>query len=466
MAMEPTRTRRRRRQQPPSAAIPQPEPPRELKPLEVPCCPQLYGDDACDVLDFHYRLLHPTSVMHNNRRVQVEVVVHARFERCTGPLALGDLVYSTTLFPGETVRLFSTDRRTRFTYDSASQLSYRSQQSSEESYFMSSVSDFMSNLESRETAVSSATSEGKSASKTGASSLLDTILSGPSVSMSGSYNAASTADFLRSLGAHAESSVKRSENATRTINSVSIGEVQTRSHAEGETEDHFESASREFSNPNRCHAVTFFFYQVNKTQTIRFSIESIQRRVIDPAGETAVVNRPLLTADRVETIPAGVLATDPKRLEIEEMDRASARARAAGEVRNQPAAVTSARLLAGIPAQQFEPMPAATRRAALREVDRDLVAQGLITRQGGDITPEMKARLSFVSRVSLPTAGVLVKSCLDECSICEESLQEEIKLELEHKRLQNRLLERQIELLEKSQEYRCCPPSSEETPAG
>jgi hypothetical protein len=32
-----------------------------------------------------------------------------------------------------------------------------------------------------------------------------------------------------------------------------------------------------------------------------------------------------------------------------------------------------------------------------------------------------------------------------------------IELDLEHKRLQNELLKKQIDLLEKSQEYRCCP---------
>jgi hypothetical protein len=32
-----------------------------------------------------------------------------------------------------------------------------------------------------------------------------------------------------------------------------------------------------------------------------------------------------------------------------------------------------------------------------------------------------------------------------------------MQLELEHLALENKLLERQIELLEKSQEYRCCP---------
>ncbi|MEJ2460139.1 MAG: hypothetical protein P8098_00715 [Candidatus Thiodiazotropha sp.] len=40
---------------------------------------------------------------------------------------------------------------------------------------------------------------------------------------------------------------------------------------------------------------------------------------------------------------------------------------------------------------------------------------------------------------------------------CEPALEESIKIELEHKKLQNALLKRCIELLEKSQAYRCCP---------
>ena len=68
----------------------------------VPCCPQLDPDRSCDALDFHYRLIHNATVNVDNqvRRVPVEVILHARLERCPGPLALGDLVYSTTLLAG------------------------------------------------------------------------------------------------------------------------------------------------------------------------------------------------------------------------------------------------------------------------------------------------------------------------------------------------------------------------------
>src|SRR5512145_807459 len=106
---------------------------------EVPCCPPLEKDNACDVLDFHYRLKHPTTVVAAGQRVTVEVLIHARFERCTGPFVLGDLAYSTTLLPGEKVRLFTSDRRTRFTLDTQSKVSYRHEQTSEERYYMASM---------------------------------------------------------------------------------------------------------------------------------------------------------------------------------------------------------------------------------------------------------------------------------------------------------------------------------------
>ena len=57
-----------------------------------------------------------------------------------------------------------------------------------------------------------------------------------------------------------------------------------------------------------------------------------------------------------------------------------------------------------------------------------------------------------------------MKGCLDDCNICEETLMQEIELDLAHKQLVNELLKKQIDLLEKSQEYRCCPVGSEETP--
>jgi hypothetical protein len=92
----------------------------------LPCCPDLTTDPVCDVIDFHNRLTFPSSARTDlGIPISVEVILHTHFTRCSGPFALGDLVYSTTLLPGEKVRLATTDRRSRFSVDSESNLSYR-----------------------------------------------------------------------------------------------------------------------------------------------------------------------------------------------------------------------------------------------------------------------------------------------------------------------------------------------------
>ena len=83
-----------------------------------------------------------------------------------------------------------------------------------------------------------------------------------------------------------------------------MGEVQSRTHAEGESESTFEAATRTISNPNRCNAVTYFAYQINKTQIVRFKILAITRRVIDPAGDSKVTLQPPRFAGEVSVIIA------------------------------------------------------------------------------------------------------------------------------------------------------------------
>lgn len=433
---------------------------------EIPCCPPLAKDGVCDVLDFHYRLKHTTGVVAGGRRVQVEVLIHARFERCPGPMALGDLVYSTTLLPGEKVRLFTADRRTRFSFDSASSVSYRHEQTSEERFYTASMHDFMSDLSVRDRGSSQSSSSGSAKGHGETSGAIESFFLGPSVDVSGSYNAQSSASFLRELSQHASSSDRRAEMGTRAASSVSVGEVSSRTHTQGESEDHFESSSREFANPNRCHAVTFYFYQINKTQTVRFKIVAIRRRVIDPAADTRVTNNRFVSDGGVSAIPNALLATDANRLKTEEIGRASvaARERAAvavggGLASSLEGGVALSRL--SLAEAATVPIPDAARAKALAEVDQDLTKQGLLNRRG-EVAEELVAQLSFERTSSLPTPGLLVKGCLDDCDICEPALDKAIELDLERKRLENELLKKRIELLEKSQEYRCCPAGQEE----
>lgn len=432
----------------------------EVSDSKIPCCPALETDKVCDVLDFHYRLKHNTDIVSGGRRVQVEVIIHARFERCPGPMTLGDLSYSTTLLPGEKVRLFTADRRTRFSFDSASRVSYRNEQTSEERFYMASLHDSMSDVSVRDATTATNSSHGSAKGHGGTSGAVESFLFGPSVDVSGSYEASSTNTFLRQLTQHASASDRRSEMGTRAASSVSVGEVQTRVHTEGESEDHFESASREFSNPNKCHAVTFFFYQINKTQKVRYTIESIERRVIDPVANTRITNNAFAADGDVDAIRNGVLATDENRLQKEEIGRQSVAAKQRVAAVNNLSQLASFAFVAGTP---LEPIPAALAAKALQQVDQSLIKEGLLD-QRGKLSEETKKSLSFERVSSLPTPGLLVKGCLDECNICEETLMKEMDLDLARKQLENELLKKQIDLLEKSQQYRCCPAGEEETP--
>jgi hypothetical protein len=435
----------------------------ESEKITIPCCPEIGKDCPCDRLDFQYRQLHRTLVNVNDQRqsVTVEVTIHVRFERCPGNFALGDLAYSTTLLPGEKVRLFTQDRRTRFSFDSASKVSYRQEQTQEEHYYMSSVSHFMSDLNVRDSTRSTNDTRAHFDTHGEVSGALESLFGSPSVDVSGNFNSSSTSTFLRELSQHASASHHRAEMGTRAASAVSVGEVQTRTHAEGQTEDHFESSSREFANPNRCHAITFYFYRINKTQTIKFTIEAIERRVVDPASETKVTNNRFAARGGISAVPNAVLATDENRLKVEEIGRASIVAQTRASAANFDAGrFAVASFVTQAPVQ--EPIPLNVQQQALKQVDEDLVRAGLLSAVGGGVSTETRKKFSFERCSSLPTPGLLVKGCLDECNICEPELQQKIKLELQHQELQNLLLQKQIALLDKSQEYRCCPAGEKE----
>ena len=116
--------------------------------LKDECCPVLEDVKQCDVMDFRYRLPFRPRLAGDlaQQGIRVEVVLRFRLERCPGPLTQGDLAYTTTLMPAEQVRLFTSDRRTRFTYDSESKVAYRNQSMSTESYYMAGMAQSMSNL--------------------------------------------------------------------------------------------------------------------------------------------------------------------------------------------------------------------------------------------------------------------------------------------------------------------------------
>ena len=419
----------------------------------IPCCPELIKDDHCDIINFSRVLTYPTLLAANGRRrINVEVILHFKFSRCTLGLTLGDPAYSTTLLPGEKVRLATTDRRSRFSYDSETKLSYRSEQISEEQYFMTATQKYMADASAAQSGHAESSSEGHWDFHGDAGGSINpfSLSASASTNASGNHNSSSVADYLNQQKTHVQSSASQAVSATRKAHAVSIGEVSSRTHIQGESEDHFEASSREFTNYNKCHAVTYMFYRINKKQKIKFELVAIERRVIDDSAPIGGVLQPGANKIPIALVPQDIPATAV----IKKTTVASGAFAATG--------IDTASLLAANPTltrvafntdQNFTtPLDNETRVKALKEVDEQLIAKNLITKDG-KVTTETKQVIEFEMEFSLPTPGIIVKGCLDDCGVCEPELKERMQLE-------NDLLRKQIELLEKSQEYRCCPPAN------
>lgn len=430
-----------------------------ITPGTIECCPQLEPCEVCDVLNFTYRLPFLPLVAVGDQRltVPVEVTLHFRLTRCSGPLSLGDLLYSTTLLPGEKVQLYSSDRHSRFSFDSETKLSYHTETTSEESYYAAGMAYGMSNLNLLDTTNASSSFSSSSVSGGGGAGIDLGFFSIGGSAAAGSYDANSTSALAHSLSQHSESLQQHMEVSTRAAASTSIGEVATRTHQQGESEDQYESSSRTFSNPNRCHAVTFLFYRINKCQTVKFELVSIDRRVDDPLAPTGVELNPPKPLTGVGILSSRVLATSSNRLDVATRALQSVAVEQGGTLGTTGALL--ARTLTSFGAQV--PLPVNVRQAALQQVDQDLVQEGLLDQIGGQVTPAVQQALGWDKTMSIPTPGVLVKGCLDDCDICEPELEKLIELEITRKDLENQLLQKKITLLEKSQEYRCCPADEE-----
>lgn len=418
----------------------------------IPCCPELIKDDHCDVINFSRVLTYPTALDANTRRrVNVEVLLHFKFSRCTLGLTLGDPAYSTTLLPGEKVRLSTTDRRSRFSYDSETKLSYRSEQISEEQYFMTATQKYMADASAAQSGHAESSSEGHWDFHGDAHGSVNpfSLSASASTNASGNHNSSSVADYLNQQKTHVQSSASQAVSATRKAHSISIGEVSSRTHIQGESEDHFEASSREFTNYNKCHAVTYIFYRLNKKQKIKFELVAIERRVLDDIAPIGGVFQPATPRVPIALVPQDIPATEVlKRTTVAASVASAANLDTASLLRanqNLTRPVLTADQIVGTP------LDTETRTKVLKEVDTQLIARNLIDKEG-KVSKEIKQTIEFEMEFSLPTPGIIVKGCLDDCDVCEPALKERMQLE-------NDLLRKQIELLEKSQEYRCCPPA-------
>jgi hypothetical protein len=327
---------------------------------------------------------------------------------------------------------------------------------------MAGMAHAVSDISSVQSGVSSSRYSESSTSKGGGASLDLFFFEIGGGASGSSYNASAVDAYVHSASRHAEASSRHVEVGVRAASATSIGEVERRTHAEGESESHFEASSRVFRNPNHCHAVTYLFYKINKLQKVTFDLVAIERRVIDPSAPTGAVLYPRPPTTKVSVIPKSVAATASNRLAIEENDQTSREKMLKSLAAASRPSFYQAQMLATASLGAEQPFSQADYKEALELVDQELVEEGLLDKRTGEVSERVKARVRWERTFTLPTAGIIVKGCLDECSTCEPALIEEIELDLKRKALENQMLEKQIELLEKSQEYRCCPQGEEE----
>ena len=206
--------------------------------------------------------------------------------------------------------------------------------------------------------------------------------------------------------------------------------------------------------------MTYLFYRIDKCQTVKFRLVRVERRVDDPAAPTGIeLNQPAPPRN-VAIIPDAILGTHTSRLQVAQQVNQAIPAEERTPDAGQPGVAAVRTLVAQAP------VPAAVRAAALAQVEADLAEAGLIDKKGA-VTQQAQQNLGWEHTLRLPTPGVIVKGCLDDCCTCEPNLEKEIELELARKELENELLKRRIALLDKAQEYRCCQAgdSSADTPA-
>ncbi|MEO8613037.1 MAG: hypothetical protein ABI690_34410 [Chloroflexota bacterium] len=73
-------------------------------------------------------------------------------------------------------------------------------------------------------------------------------------------------------------------------------------------------------------------------------------------------------------------------------------------------------------------------------------------------------KFEFESVDIIPTEALYVESELGPCDLCEPYVMAKEKLELERLELENQKLVREIEILDKYKDYRCCD-DDEDVPA-
>ncbi len=408
-------------------------------------CPprQWEREHICDVSVLTYSF----NIRVNNQLV--ETTLRYRVERCTEDYVLSDLVHSVTLFPGEEVFLSTRSRHSvaRFTEDasvSASQSSRSSDRVWMEA-FKSMATDFSENQSGASKASSHSEYSKTGVEGGGGVNLLFFSIGGGASHASGEFDASSSSSFFNQINQHLESSVHQTNQVTRDTMSVSLTQVNSHRVSTAEQREELEVSTRKFSNENMCHTVTHYFYQIAKRQRIKITLEGRTFRVLNRFASTAVKMKPfqmsIANNARLDFANATTPANNPNAVGIAELRDFT------GQTVNTD--LSMLQRVASVPYETFQ-REEKERQAAIQAVEKLL---------DGDLKEYNHESVSLV-----PTEALYVESELGNCIVCEPAMLAKHEYELERMRLENELLEKQISLLDKHKDYRCCD-DDDPTPA-
>ena len=420
----------------------QPERPETNLATQRACPPRQWErEHICDTSILTYRY----NMRVGNRLV--ECTLRYRVERCTEDYVLSDLVHSLTLLPGEEVFLSTRTRDSiaRMVDDrsySASQVSRTSDRVWMET-FKNLATDFDQTTSTSIDSESHSSFKQSNAGGGGGINLFGIIKIGGGGSVAkGEFDASSSLDFFNEVNSHFESSYHQTNQISRDTMAVSI--TNTNSHRELTTESHeeLEVSVRRFKNINQCHTVTHYFYQIAKRQRVKITFLGITCRPLNRFANTSVRLKDLnmslssnFQANEAAQGQVGIAADQPGLL----AGRAAFAFNPLETVSLDAAHLERATLTPAAALLQDEK----ARLEALAAVDKIYSAQ-----------PERTFEFESVSIV--PTDALFVESELGDCLICEPYVVAKHKLELDRLRLENKKLEREIELLQEYKDYRCC----------
>ena len=213
--------------------------------------------------------------------------------------------------------------------------------------------------------------------------------------------------------------------------SVSMSQVNSHRVSTAETREELEVSTRRFRNDNECHTVTHYFYQIAKRQRVKVTLESRTCRPINTFAETAARQKPFQMSI-ANNAKLDFTPNTPGAPGIGDF-RDPAQGQNADQIKLQRAtAIPYATFL-----QEEE-----ARKAAVAKVEAMLADQA--------------AEFEHESVSLIPTEALFVESELGTCMICEPYLVAKQAYELEHLRLENLKLQKEIDLLDKFKDYRCC----------